>query len=47
MLYGVRPFVPAVPGKVSALLVTVALFASRLLARRASKIDPMAALRCE
>lgn len=47
MLYGVRPLDPAVLGTVSALLAGVALFASYLPARRATRIDPMAALRCE
>jgi putative ABC transport system permease protein len=47
LLYGVRPLDPVVLGSVSALLAGVALFASYLPARRAAKIDPMAALRCE
>jgi putative ABC transport system permease protein len=47
LLYNVRPLDPAVIGTVSALLATVALFASYLPARRAARIDPMAALRCE
>lgn len=47
MLYGVKPFDPAVVGSVSALLAVVALVASYLPARRAAKIDPIAALRCE
>jgi predicted permease len=47
LLYGVRPLDPVVLGSVSALLGAVALFASYLPARRAAKIDPMAALRCE
>ena len=47
LLYGVRPLDPAVFGTVSALLAAVALFASYLPARRAARIDPMAALRCE
>jgi putative ABC transport system permease protein len=47
MLYGVRPLDPAVLGMVSALLAAVGLFASYWPARRAAKIDPMAALRCE
>jgi predicted permease len=47
LLYDVRPLDPAVLGTVSVLLAAVALFASYLPARRAAKIDPMAALRCE
>ena len=47
LLYGVRPLDPAVLGTVSALLSAVALFASYLPARRAARIDPMAALRCD
>ncbi len=47
MLYGVRPFDPAVLGAVSLLLAAVALLASYLPARRAAKIDPMSALRCD
>ncbi|MGA2742116.1 MAG: ABC transporter permease [Bryobacteraceae bacterium] len=46
-LYGVRPLDPAVLGTVSALLAAVGLFASYWPARRATRIDPMAALRCE
>jgi putative ABC transport system permease protein len=47
MLYDVRPLDPIVLGAVSFLLAAVALLASYLPARRAAKIDPIAALRCE
>ncbi|HTS24552.1 MAG TPA: ABC transporter permease [Bryobacteraceae bacterium] len=47
MLYDVRPLDPAVLGGVALLLTAVALFASYWPARRAAKIDPIAALRCE
>jgi putative ABC transport system permease protein len=47
MLYEVRPLDPTVLGAVSLLLAAVALLASYLPARRAAKIDPIAALRCE
>jgi putative ABC transport system permease protein len=47
MLYEVRPLDPIVLGAVSLLLAAVALLASYLPARRAAKIDPIAALRCE
>ncbi len=47
LLYDVRPLDPVVLGGVSLLLVAVALFATYLPARRAAKIDPVIALRCE
>lgn len=47
MLYDVRPLDPVVLGAVSLLLAAVALFATYLPARRAARIDPVVALRCE
>ena len=46
-IYEVRPLDPVVLVTVSLLLAAVALLASYLPARRAAKIDPIAALRCE
>jgi putative ABC transport system permease protein len=47
MLFDVRPLDPAILGGVALLLATVALAASYLPARRAARIDPLTALRCE
>jgi predicted permease len=47
MLIGVRPYDPLTFAAVSAVLATVALLASWLPARRASRVDPMVALRYE
>jgi putative ABC transport system permease protein len=47
MLYDVRPLDPMVLGGTSLLLSAVALLASYLPARRAARIDPIVALRCE
>jgi putative ABC transport system permease protein len=46
-LFGVRPTDPAILVAVSALVVGVALLASYIPARQATKVDPMVALRCE
>jgi putative ABC transport system permease protein len=47
MLFSVEPSDPATFASVAALLVAVALFASYLPARRATRVDPVVALRAE
>ena len=47
LLFGVTPLDPATFAAISVLFATVALAASYLPARRATKVEPLVALRCE
>lgn len=47
MLYGVSAHDPVTIGAAAALLLATSIFAALIPAYRASRVDPMAALRCE
>ena len=47
LLYGVAPWDPASVGAAIVLVVVASLVAAAIPARRAAKVDPMVALRCE
>ena len=46
-IFGVEPIDPVTFVSVAAILIAVACLAALLPARRASRVDPMVALRCE
>jgi ABC-type antimicrobial peptide transport system permease subunit len=47
MLFGIRRFDPVTLVAMSLVIITVSLLAAYIPARRATRVDPMAALRCE
>jgi len=47
LLYGISPVDPAAYGAAAALLIAVALASAYVPARRAARVDPMRALRCD
>jgi putative ABC transport system permease protein len=47
MLFDLSPLDPLTYGSVAVVLLTVALLASAIPARRAARVDPMTALRSE
>ena len=47
LLFGVKPEDPITLGGVALALTTIALAGCYIPARRATKVDPIAALRCE
>ncbi len=47
LLFGLKPADPAAIGAATGLMIAVALLAGWVPARRATRIDPMAALRCD